>query len=237
MPTTNALWHTGHMSTDDTGWTTKEYWQHRFEASDTPWELGRPSSILVEAMRNVDAFAVSLSHASVVIAGAGRGSDALELARRGAKVLAVEWSSKAALEMQTLYDQQRQTIVGSLEVAQHNFFTLTPRSVDLAAEHTFLCAIDPSMRGLYASTIAQWVRPGGLIIGNFFIIAEDEAAQLSNLSLNASGDGPPFGITARGLRTLFEPYFDECLLEPSPISDPGRRSGLEWLGIFRRRNR
>lgn len=224
------------MSNDDTGWKTKEYWQHRFEVSDTPWELGCPSSVLVEAMRRVDTFGVSLSHASVIIAGAGRGSDALELARRGANVLAVEWSNQAASEMHALYEKQRHTIAGSLEIAQHNFFTLAPRSVDLAAEHTFLCAIDPSMRGSYASTMAQWVRPGGHLIGNFFIISEEEAAQLSNLSLTASGDGPPFGITARGLRTLLAPYFDECLLEPSAISDPGRRSGLEWLGIFRRRS-
>jgi hypothetical protein len=224
------------MNGDKTRWTSEEYWQHRFEVSDTPWDLGRASSVLIEAMHRADAFGLSVAGASAIIAGAGRGSDALELVRRGATVLAVEWSGIAASEMQTRYNQQKRAMTGTLEVSRHDFFTLAPRLVDLAAEHTFLCAIDPSMRASYASTIAGWIRPHGLLIGNFFIISDEEAARLSNLSLTASGDGPPFGITAKELRALLTPYFEECLLEPSPIADPGRRLGLEWVGIFRRRN-
>ena len=216
-------------------WAHRDYWQQRFEGHDTPWDLDRPSAVLLESIRQLEHVGCSVRGASVLIAGAGQGSDAIELAHQGAHVTAIEWSSAAAATIRHRYDEVRSALSGSLEVIEEDFFSVSHRTFDLAAEHTFFCAIDPTMRARYATAISTRIRPGGYLFGNFFIVSAEEAAKLPNLSLSRTGEGPPFATTSLELRTLLEPFFEVCVLEASATSDPGRRPGLEWVAIFKRR--
>ncbi len=203
-------------------WSRQGYWQGRFERSDTPWELGHPSSALFEAFDALPSAGVGLgSGARVVIPGCGTGSDALELARRGLRVTAIDWSSHALARLKER--AQDAGLSGSLAAVAGNFFEVPPQPVDAFAEHTFFCAIDPSQRRAYAERAAQWVRPGGVLFGNFFVLESSQDWQ-----------GPPFVSTKESLVRDLSGFFDCLKLEPARRPEPDRRPGMEWIGIFRR---
>jgi cyclopropane fatty-acyl-phospholipid synthase-like methyltransferase len=219
---------------DRKSWSTKEYWQGRFEAGDTPWELGAPSEVLLEACEVLEALGVSLEGARVLSPGCGRGSDALELVARGATVVGVEWSDQVAQDLMSRYRAADIRGGGSLNVRIGDFFTLDPEPVDIVCEHTFLCALDPSRRVEYAQRIAAWLKPGGYLCGNFFIVSDEDARRLPGLSLTKDGAGPPFGITKHGLLELLNKRFSPLVIRPGLKPAVDRRPGVEWVGVFKR---
>jgi hypothetical protein len=83
--------------------------------------------------------------------------------------------------------------------------------------------------------MAAWLVSGGYLVGNLFVLSEKEASVLPNLSLTSTGEGPPFATTMTELRRLLSSTFEEILLRPATRSEPDRRPGMEWVGIFRRR--
>lgn len=219
---------------DSKSWSTKEYWQGRFEAGDTPWELGAPSEVLLEACEALEAMGVSLKGARVLLAGCGRGSDALELVARGAAVVGVEWSEQVAQDLMIRYRAAHTRGSGSLDVRIGDFFALQPEPLDIVCEHTFLCALDPLRRVEYAQRIAAWLKPGGYLCGNFFIVSDEDGRRLPGLSLTKEGAGPPFGITKDALLELLNERFSPLVLRPALRPDVNRKPGLEWVGVFKR---
>jgi len=218
-----------------TSWSNREYWEGRFEASDTPWELGAPSRVLMEACSELSTFGVSFAGARVLSPGCGRGADALELVSRGASVIGIEWSRLVAEDLMTRYKAACIPGGGRLEVRIGDFFTVPSAPFDIVCEHTFMCALDPSRRAEYAERIASWVKPGGYLCGNFFIVNDDEIGRFPGLSLTKEGFGPPFGITRADLESLLARYLSVVWLRPGLHPAEGRRAGLEWVGVFQRR--
>ena len=70
---------------------------------------------------------------------------------------------------------------------------------DLIVEQTFFCAIDPSLRTVYAEKMAKLLNPKGKLVGLLF-------------DCNFDG-GPPFGGSKTEYITYFEPYFKFNFLE------------------------
>lgn len=223
------------MTKQDTPqWLTPEYWQGRFMSSDTPWELGHPSVVLLEAFDELARRGEEIVSKRILSAGCGTGSDALALAERGAQVLAVDWSHSALAEIRARAESLSPDS-GGVAIESGDFFSMDPRPVDVVAEHTFFCAIDPSARGRYVDRMAAWLTSGGYLVGNFFVLTDHDASSLPGLSLTSTGDGPPFATTVSELRRLLSPAFEEILLRPAARGEPDRRPGMEWVGIFRRR--
>jgi SAM-dependent methyltransferase len=221
-------------------WSDPNYWQNRFDIGDTPWELGAPSKVLFEACAELEACGFLLAGKRVLSPGCGRGSDALELARHGAHVVAVDWSEHALNDLSVRFSQIKNSVSGSVSLVRGDFFSIAPQQVDVVCEHTFFCAIDPAARPSYVELLCSWVRPGGFLVGNFFIVSEDEARQLPGLSLvkpsspGCVGMGPPFAATVRELEGLLGAGFVKVSLHRSETSEPSRRPGIEWVGVFRR---
>lgn len=220
-------------TTKEPAWLTPHYWQARFDSGDTPWELGHPSVVLLEAFDTLSQLGYPLSGMKVLSPGCGKGSDALAIAGRGAHVIAVDWSPIAVNSLERKISEISSS-TGSLEIVAGDFFQIPCRIVDCVAEHTFFCAIDPSARPRYAERIAEWIRPGGFLVGNFFVLPDAEAAALPRLSLTQSGEGPPFATTVAELNRLFSHCFTTRVLRPALRQEGERRPGMEWVGIFQR---
>jgi len=212
------------------------YWDQRFNSGDTPWELNAPSGALFEAVSTIYPDGRALQGVMALSPGCGTGADALELARRGASVTASAWSLHACARLkERIARLSLPSFPGDVQVVHGDFFSSWPYQVELVCEHTFFCAIDPVRRPEYVQAVIRWLRPGGYLIGNFFILPESEISELPGLSLAKSGDGPPFATTESELRGLFHPHFDTVTLRPASKGEPARRTGMEWIGIFRRR--
>jgi len=215
-------------------WLTSEYWHNRFLSSDTPWELGHPSVVLLEAIEELATRGEPIRGKKILSPGCGTGSDALALAQRGAHVLAIDWSPHAIVDLEGRSRNVPLT-EGSVAIESGDFFAIEARPMDVVAEHTFFCAIDPIARSRYVDRISEWISPGGYLVGNFFVLSDAEASSLPELSLTAVGEGPPFATTVSELRRLLSSYFEEIALRPATHGEPDRRPGMEWVGIFRRR--
>ncbi len=213
---------------------TQTYWQARFENADTPWQLDEVSPVVKEALALLIARGVSLSGLTALSPGCGTGLDALECARRGLDVVAVDWSHAAVVDLTSRYNALQRALGGTVQVVEGDLFAIQPIAVDLVVEHTFFCAIDPSSRVRYVKKLLEWVKPSGHVAGNFFIVEESEAQRLPNLSLTQEGVGPPFAATSSEILSLFREDFECVALRPAQTLTPGRRAGLEWIGVFRR---
>ncbi len=90
---------------------------------------------------------------------------------------------------------------------------------DWVFEHTFFCAIDPVLRGLYVETVAGVLKQNGKLLGVFYNIQPDT--------------GPPFGTTREELHERFHGLFS-LGLEKVPRSFP-HRMNQELLMLWQRK--
>ena len=74
-------------------------------------------------------------------------------------------------------------------------------------EHTCFCAIDPEHRADYVNAVRTQLKPGGHLLGVFYLNPYDEEHE--------SGDGPPFGCSEQELRERFV-----------------ETAGLEWVESY-----
>lgn len=187
-----------------------DFWDHRFRSGVTPWEAGKAPRALRE-------FAAGYSGAGatphVLIPGCGSAWDAEFLASLGWVVTALDFSAAAVEAARlTLGENWRGTLLCD------DFFAFSAgRQFDVIYERAFLCALPRALWPDYAPRMAELLRPGGLLIGNFFFSDEDK--------------GPPFGILPHQLDDLLTPYFTRT--EERPVDDSlavfsGRERWLIW---------
>jgi cyclopropane fatty-acyl-phospholipid synthase-like methyltransferase len=186
------------------------YWEKRYAAAEDGWELGGASPPL-GARRG----------RGVLAPRCGRGHEVRLLAERGFDAVGVDFAPSAVREARAL---AAATGVGGARFERRDLFAL-PRSwdgtFDLAFEQTCFCAIDPSRRDDYARALHGLLRPGGLLVGLFYVIRPDE--------------GPPFGTTPAEVRRRFVAS-GLFVLERARVAaeSVAARQGREWLAFLRR---
>ncbi len=161
-----------------------QYWEKRYQASDTPWNIGYPSPALVR-------FFQSLPHKDlrILIPGAGYAHEAEWLWRAGFRhVFVCDWAASAFCHLRKRVPQ-----FPDQHLFISDFFALTP-AYDLIVEQTFFCALPPQRRPDYVRQCAHLLSPRGILAGLLF-------AQPFPF------EGPPFGGTLQEYRALFKPFF------------------------------
>lgn len=88
-------------------------------------------------------------------------------------------------------------------------------------EQTFFCAIDPSIRPIYAEKMSKLIVPGGKLIGVVF----DDPSLVN---------GPPFGGNAEDYKTFFAPFFYFDRYEKNKFSIPPRESKEYFMELRRK---
>jgi methyl halide transferase len=180
-----------------------KFWSDMYSSKETPWDLDQPTPLLKQALLQL-----KLPRQRVLVLGAGRGHDAVEIARAGHFVTAVDFSETAEKEFQEKYG----TVKGLTYLVQDAFKLPASfnQQFDLVFDHTFFVAIDPSRRKEAVQLWKRMIAPRGHILGIFFLM--DKTL------------GPAFGSTEWEILEYFRKDFDLIYWTRSKASVEKRRN-------------
>lgn len=187
-------------------------WDQAYQDNFTPWDKGAPSPPLVEWLSR------NPLTGRVLVPGCGLGHDVAYLASTGIDAVGLDISATAIERARIAHPGHAARFI------QADLFEYTPEQpFDAIVEHTCLCAMPPEWRARYRDAAARLIKPGGLLVGIFFM----------NPDMDPGETGPPFGITDAELTALFEPAFEIVESDVPATAYPGRE-GRELLRILRR---
>jgi len=186
-------------------------WDQAYQQNFTPWDKGMPSPPLAEWLSR------NKLTGRVLVPGCGVGHDVTHLVAQAIDAYGLDIAETAIQLAKERYPQLAERFVLADLLEYRGKF-------NAIIEHTCLCALPPEWRERYRDAVASLLTPGGLLMGVFFITPEMDPGET----------GPPFGISADDLTTLFAPSFD--LIENYvPVSAFPGRDGRECVRVMRRK--
>lgn len=165
-------------------------WNQCYVEGNTPWNKGQPSPPLAQYLARHPLVG------RVFAPGCGAGHDVALIASQGADVIGLDISLLAIdLAKKSHPELPASTwMLGDLFALPAEF----TGAFDAVVEHTCFCAIDPALRVPYRDTVHRLLKPGGLLIGVWFIDPEHDEGYA----------GPPYALPVPELDALFSEQFD-----------------------------
>lgn len=199
----------GSYPSDDT-W--GRFWQQRWQNGETPWDHGEPAPPFREFTERH-----GVPYGEVLIPGCGSGHDVRLFAELGAQVTGMDIAPEALAVAARLNPHSR---VRYLEGDILHPDTALYGRFDWILEHTCLCALPPQHWPAYAEGVRRLLRAGGRYAAIFYRRPHDP-------------DGPPFGISAEQIDSLFRAGFVELDAWTPSRAYPSRQ-GREEMRLFER---
>ena len=167
----------------------QDYWNNRYEAAQTSWDLKAVSPPLKAYIDQL-----TDKNIAILMPGCGSGYEARYLAQQGFQNITVIDIAPLVVERMkhNLSDYQQVKIISG------DFFTHVGK-YDLILEQTFFCAIDPSLRPNYVQKMTELLKPSGTLAGLLFGIQFPK--------------NPPFGGSKEEYEGLFSEKFSIKVLE------------------------
>ncbi|MGA2552928.1 MAG: methyltransferase domain-containing protein [Burkholderiaceae bacterium] len=168
---------------------TSEFWQERFELSQTPWDRGGASPKLLEWLAEG-----ALKPCRILVPGCGSGWELVEFARRGFAVTGIDYTqaaverSRSKLLAEGLDGDVRLTDVLDFQAE---------KPFDAIYEQTCLCALFPDFWGRYVAQLHRWLKPGGDLWILFMQVSRPLATSEGRI------EGPPYHSDINAMRALF----------------------------------
>ena len=181
-------------------------WQKQYAAGQTPWDRGAPAPALLHYLSTNPVTGRVLA-GTAEVTGLDLAPLAVERARR-----LVAGTPRTEVLLGDLF-----TLCHTPELAGH---------FDLVWEHTCYCAIPPARREDYVAAVASALKPGGHLLGVFFLNPWDPDEDQTQ--------GPPFGTGLDKLRQMLETQFQLIKGWRPDVGYPGRE-GREWCGLFEKK--
>jgi SAM-dependent methyltransferase len=179
-----------------------EFWNSRYQAGKTPWDLGRAPADLAGFFKRFARDGAAPARTRVLVPGCGFGHEVKAFAEAGFDFTAVDVAPAAV-------ERTRQLVGPRLaeRVVLGDFFTadFSPGSFDLIYERFFLAALPPAQRDAYRDRMAYLLKYGGALAGCFYYQKPSAAG------------GPPFGLAWGEADELFARYF--LLVKDVAITD------------------
>ncbi len=165
---------------------TQTDWEDAYQRRETPWEKGVPHPGLVDFLKGHGPL-----KGEIFVPGCGSGHDVRALSAPENHPLGVDLAPFAMTKAKS------RPAIAHEEYLLADLFDLPAEldgRFDWIFEHTCFCAIDPSLRKDYVSTIVRLLKPGGRLLAIFFINPDHEE------------DGPPHRVSTAEL----EEFFGKC---------------------------
>jgi thiopurine S-methyltransferase len=170
--------------------TEPEFWNQRYRANKTPWDLHGVPAALLDYLQRTPAKGTAL------VPGCGSGYEVRTFLEHGWQALAIDFSPAAVERARTVLGGDAST------VRLADFFAdELGGPFDLVYERTFLCSFPPERWPVYARRIAEVLKPGGRLIGVF--------------AFGDEPDPPPFLLGNGAAASLLGSNF--ILVEDHPI--------------------
>jgi SAM-dependent methyltransferase len=172
---------------------TKEFWEQRFAAGDTPWDRGAPNPQLAAWLAEG-----AMTPCRILVPGCGSGNEVAALARAGFEVTGLDYAPVAIARTRQLLGAANL----KAELVEADALTWRPVSpYDAIYEQTCLCALYPDAWRAYADQLHQWLHAGGRLYALFVQLLRAGAAE-------GAIQGPPYHCDINGMRALFpEPHW------------------------------
>jgi SAM-dependent methyltransferase len=179
----------------------KEYWEERYSKKETEWDLKSISPPIKDIIDQLDLPHKQNKELKILIPGAGMGHEAIYLFNKGflnTYVVDIAANPLASIE-KACPDFPKNQLICS------DFFDLEVFEFDLVLEHTFFCALDPSLRARYVNKMASLLKSGATLSGVLF-------------QFPLTKEGPPFGGSIEEYFDLFEDCFHISFIETAQNS-------------------
>lgn len=189
-------------------------WESCYREKTTPWDRGGPSPPLRELFER---FAPA---GRVLVPGCGRGYDVALIAAHGGNVTGLDIAETAVREAAEVHPHLASAFVHG------DLFRLPAEllgAFDFVVEHTCLSGMPPAMRGAYRDAVKAALRPGGHLIGVWFV----------NPDLDPGEEGPPYPLPLEELDALFAADF-EVVEDYIPQAAYEGREGRERVRVLRK---
>jgi thiopurine S-methyltransferase len=184
---------------------TAEFWEERYKAGQTGWDIGYASTPLVSIIDSIKD-----KTTRILIPGAGNSYEAEYALNQGfTNVVVLDYAASALKNM-----KERVPEFPESQLIKQDFFEHSGE-YDIILEQTFFCALNPNLREDYAKHMYQLLSKGGSVRGVMF-----------DAPMNS--DKPPFGGKSEDYRMLFSKYFDAVSIEPC-VNSIEPRQGKEAI--------
>lgn len=167
---------------------TKEFWEQRFAAGETPWDRGDANPQLGTWLA-----AGALKPCRILVPGCGAGYEVAVLAQAGFDVTALDYSTEAIVRTRKNLEKAglKATVVEADALAWQ-----PGKPFDAIYEQTCLCALYPDQWRDYADQLHRWLVPSGNLFALFVQFLRPGAA-------DGKIEGPPYHCDINAMRALF----------------------------------
>lgn len=188
------------------------YWNDRYQAKSTGWDIGDVSTPLKEYIDQL-----TDKNISILIPGCGNAYEAAYLLEKG--FTNIHLLDISPLLVENLKRKFKLIAGDKLHFICDDFFNISGQ-YDLVIEQTFFCALNPNLRKKYVEKMHEILAPGGKLAGVLF-------------NRDFIG-GPPFGGNSNEYQQLFSSKFQLKTMEPCYNSiEP--RAGSEVFIILQKK--
>jgi SAM-dependent methyltransferase len=189
-------------------------WDESYRKGEVFWDKGAPSPPLRQYLARHPA------RGRTLVPGCGRGHEVALAVELGLDATGLDIAPTAIAEARALYPQLAERLVtGDL----FNPAAELRGAFDVVLEHTCMSGLHPTLRADYRCGIDLTLRPGGLLIGVWYI----------NPDLDPGYEGPPFPFSVADLTALFADSY-EIMADYVPDVAFQGREGRERVRVLRR---
>jgi len=193
----------------------QEFWDSIYQNKKAGWDLKSPTPVFQRILKEKKI----INSGKLLILGSGYGYDAVEAAKAGYEVTAVDFSASAVSFARKLAKKEKVNV----DFIQDDFFNFevdNSSGFDAVYDYVTYCAINPARREEYAKLIKSLLKCGGVFIVLWFPVEERK-------------DGSPFGINLKETELIFSKFLKlkSSTIEKDTIKP---RKGREVLQIYER---
>lgn len=189
------------------------FWDNMYLNNQAAWDM-KSSTPLFEDLLNAGRY---LNPGKILIAGCGKGYDAVLAAKKGYDVYAVDFSSEAIKFARELAKKE-EVKVSFIHEDIFKLDTVYRKYFDYVYDYVTYCAVDPARRPEYAEKISSLLKQGGKLIALLFPVEKREG-------------GPPFAVDVQEFYDLFSRNLS-LKFSSKKINSIKPRRGREVLQIY-----